>query len=441
MGVWGRDLLLVVVALAVATPYVIPALGVRGEQLFVYPIFAALLVGSRMTRQEWRITSAFPIAWGSLIPIGLLGSLYMIFQPDYQLSWTSVIASVDSILLGVAVAWIAAAIVIKSREPSQTFRKLAMAVVVLTASNGIVSIASTFTDTTPWLTSFWSPNAPGSTSVAVRALAGDRYSGIFNQPFEAGLAHSVGLLLWCYLFVRKEVRTFWLMLLVGPLLVGGFLPVSKVFMLGGFPLALGFLVWNFRSSFGRTILMSTGAGAVSVVVFSFLSDITRPGDRLFYLFEEDVYGRIGGDRYRVGGEGGLDYLFARLNESPIIGFGLDPQIGPFDNAVLAQAIIGGVVGLVALGVVVWMLANGVAKGFRAKAPAAAVANATLFALFMASMLGAHPLLVNRSGSLLLLVLGGLRGLLLRPPRTAGPNDRISPAVPTFSQGAPSQSPS
>lgn len=415
-GVRGRDLLLVLVTVAVYTPYVIPALGIRGEQLVAYPVFAALLVSSKMTRREWRLVSAVPIAWGLLIPIGFLGSLYRVFQPNYELSWRSLISSVDSIAVGAAMAWIGSVVVIKSRDPFVTFRKLALAVVGLTALNGVVSIASAFTDTTPWLTSFWSDNALGSTSVAVRALAGHRYSGIFNQPYEAGVAHSVGLLLWCYLFVRKEARTSWLVLLAVPLLVGGLLPVSKVFMLGGFPLALGLLVWRFRASFGRTVVVLTGVGAASVVAFSRLSDIVRPGDSLAYLFAQDTYSRVSGGRYGGGG-GALGQLFSRLGESPLVGFGLDPQIGPFDNAVLAQAILGGVVGLVALGVLVWILANGVAKGFRAEASTAAIVNAALFALFVGSMLGAHPLLVNRAGSLLLLAFGGLRGLLLRPPPT------------------------
>lgn len=409
----NRETALLVAILSVFGPYVVKSLNLRTEQLVVYPAFIVMLAASRMPRPHWRLVSTLPLAWIALLPVSILGSIFILSQGPNEFSYVTALGSVDSIMLPAAMAWIGAAVVVQSDDPLRTLRRSAWAIVLLAAANGIVAIASVVTDLTSALSLFWSSGVTEGPSVAIRALGGSRHSGIFNQPFEAGLAYSVTLLLWCFLFFQRDASAFWSAIVLPPLVVGGLLPASKVFMFGGLPLSLAYFAWGswFHHMRVRPLAIVVSALAAAGATYAALPRNVMPVSRFSHVFETDTVYRLSGGRYSTESETDIESMFGRLSESPLVGFGLDPQIGPFDNALLAQMILGGILGAVLLGWVWWILVVHVFSAFGSASAAAVLLEALIIVLLLGSMLGAHPFLVNRAGSLALLTLGVVRGYL------------------------------
>lgn len=74
-----------------------------------------------------------------------------------------------------------------------------------------------------------SPDKDGLTAIE-RALGGGRSGGVFNQPFDAGLAYSIGLICWAYLYnIRKNLIYKRLYYMTMPIIIiGSFFSGSKV---------------------------------------------------------------------------------------------------------------------------------------------------------------------------------------------------------------------
>lgn len=73
------------------------------------------------------------------------------------------------------------------------------------------------------------PDKDGLTAIE-RALGAGRSGGVFTQPFDAGLAYSIGLLCWAYLFnIRKNLiykRLYYMTLPI--IFIGSFFSGSKI---------------------------------------------------------------------------------------------------------------------------------------------------------------------------------------------------------------------
>ncbi len=82
---------------------------------------------------------------------------------------------------------------------------------------------------------FWSNPTVAGTTVAEQALLGDRYGGIFNQPFDGGVGYAVGVIAWIYLFsehsLGRGLRSLKLLALA-LIISGGVSTQSKVFVYG-----------------------------------------------------------------------------------------------------------------------------------------------------------------------------------------------------------------
>ncbi|THJ52760.1 hypothetical protein E7Y31_18590 [Candidatus Frankia alpina] len=102
--------------------------------------------------------------------------------------------------------------------------------------NGGLAVLGLAADLSPILAAFWGGEGLGGQSVAVLATGDGRLSGVFNQPVEAGAAYCLALFAAVHLLSRPERgrdRPVVLALVVLPILVGGVLCVSKIFLLCG----------------------------------------------------------------------------------------------------------------------------------------------------------------------------------------------------------------
>jgi hypothetical protein len=178
-------------------------------------------------------------------------------------------------------------------------------------------------------------------AVWTQAIAIGRFTGLFNQPLEAGVFFSVALFAQLYLFkVRTQYRVFNIIGLLA-ICIGGFLSLSKNFTILGIAFALGFStsinLLTLRAAF--LLLVVCGSG-ISTLVLK-LNAIYA--DSFINLFEEGglllalTAGRLGSADTEV------SQLFAQLwgQGHWFFGRGLGSQL-PLDNGYLEFFYQGGI---------------------------------------------------------------------------------------------------
>jgi hypothetical protein len=198
-----RPQLLIVAAFA---PYLGTLLSVRVEHLIVYGLLLIVALDAQ------RLTSAVSQARRLLVPWRLVAGLvvgnillrltataslldFRTVEPLLRLS--------DSFLLQTAVVLVVLATMSRRPEGSERQLRLAAATfVTLMCANAILIVAFEPTSIEDVLRQFWTnPNlaaGPGAT-IASAELTTGRYGGIFNQPFDGGLAFALALVAWWYL--------------------------------------------------------------------------------------------------------------------------------------------------------------------------------------------------------------------------------------------------
>ena len=97
--------------------------------------------------------------------------------------------------------------------------------------------------------------------MAANAASDGRYTGIFNQPAEAGIAYGVALLLLTWLARTREWKPFPVTCAAALVITGGVLTVSKVFLLCAAPVA-GLTVLRGRARI--RVAVTAGAGAAGL---------------------------------------------------------------------------------------------------------------------------------------------------------------------------------
>ena len=292
-------------------------------------------------------------------------------------------------------------------------RVAGIAVIVMLCINSFVSILTIFHDTWPFVQYFvigGDPDATGTVSQLAATMG--RFSGLFNQPVEAGLAYSIGLLVWVYLATtsRRINSIAWVSLIL--LIIGGFLSVSKSFILGGFPLSMLYWFWIALSQ--KRIRKSTlfGGmiwGAVVTVVLSLFAKSWAGLDYLLRIFDPSSINERGAIQLftagRISAESGVAEHFAKTwSESPIIGFGV-PQsdLGSLDNAYIEFFLSGGIVGLIFYIAILIVIIRVAVHGLKTDPPLGWFLIA-LWVLIIGAGIGAPVITLNRASIFLWVII-------------------------------------
>jgi hypothetical protein len=257
-----------------------------------------------------------------------------------------------------------------------------------------------------FLPPFWDA-APGTVSVAELAVKNGRYTGIFDQPAEAGVAYGLALLCIIYL-VRRGMRWQLAGMCAALLVTGGALSLSKDFLLGALPVAAWVIV---RSSGVRMRILAgaaAGGGAMLLagsvgllppwaVGHSTLANLLHPTGGPVSVYTAGRYGPGGGTLGPVAAD--------VLRTSPWAGFGADGLATPYDSLWLQILVLSGIMG------VVLMCAAIAALGWRwlrlraVTAPAERSLAGSVLVLTLGTSLGFSTLTSNRVGILAWLILG------------------------------------
>lgn len=342
MGIW--------LVVAAFLPYLVTSSGLRGEHLVAYSV--GLVGVGRLLVSRIRQ----PVYLGPIVAYFGLSAIWVLFvtlsATVYEADTVRVIAEADyyvrpaMIALGIT-AWVAS----DHRErPLRSLRRSLAVLLSLLAVNAVVSATSLFADISWVLAPFRALSTAANPNVADLALQNGRFSGIFNQPFEAGVAYSLGLFAWAYLFVGKGSRTPRASgyLVLALLVVGGVLPASKAFLLGGLPL---FLVY-----------WTAGGGLLGIIRPRNLPIVAAAAIGIVFVIANWTGGTVLIDSYqeaaarstslvsfasagRFGGEGLVASQFGRVAlEAPLTGFGLN-SLEPLDSAYLMYFVHGGMLPL------------------------------------------------------------------------------------------------
>jgi hypothetical protein len=292
----------------------------------------------------------------------------------------------------------------------ERLRRSATAIVRIAVPVALVAMASAVTDLSgllaPWV-------RDGDGSVWTQALAIGRFTGVFNQPLEAGTFFTVAACAVVYLRAEGATRGLPFVSALATIVVGGALSLSKNFLVVGLGCAFGLAVW-------LGVLTVTGAmvrGVLAVLLLgaallrfaetyvTSLLDLFETGGLLIAL----TAGRFGS------GETDVAQLFAELARQGnwIAGFGLGAHL-PLDNGYLEYYYQGGIVALAGY---VSCLAALVLMGLRARHEARGRIVLALTAYVTVASFGGPVLTANRANVALLVL---LTACLLRPaPATRG----------------------
>lgn len=383
-------------------PYILHSVGLRLDHVVVYPMAAIGLVLLSLERGR-----RFPVHMWALLTLWVLTIMWMVavsvaFGEAPNL-W-AVIAALETQVQPLAVIVILLVLLARlTRDQRHALLEAALTwVLLLLCANAVLAILDTYLDVDSLLSHFIRVAASGSSISSLAASMG-RYSGVFGQPFEAGVAYTVGLFAWVYLVIVKGARSIVLRSAVVLIVIGGILTVSKVFVLGGLPLALVYGLWEAArvspGRVGRLLLW----GAVPIGALTSLTGWTGMGFllRLFdigRMREAGLMYAYSAGRYGVSGSSAQGLYERTLQNAPLHGFGLGSYT-PLDSGWMEYLYQGGLVALLLyLGVILilcWSAAHGAAVGL-----AAGRLQVALCALIIGANFGAGALTANRSAILI-----------------------------------------
>lgn len=332
-----KNVIIAVVALSAFGPYVVG--GFRTEQIVVYSFAVGLATTARWIGLRPSRAGKIMLALGGVqLAVAVAGALSPpVNTTAYQAG--SVLAGVDNLALPIAV--LLGTLSLGGDRLAQ-LRTVGTVTVWAMVANAGLEI---------WAAGGQGPDLGifhllGSTeTVADRAQQLGRFSGIFNQPAEAGLMYSIALIAAIHLY-RK--RSLWIAVTGTLLTIGGVLTVSKTFLLVGFPIG----IWQvLKSSGGRrrryaaliVVGLAAWAGAKSG-----LTPVWKGQGFLLELMPGRRQGVI--DQYtggRLGDTSTLSYVVtAVLATSPVFGFGAGGLSVAYDNAWVEALVMNGVLGVV-----------------------------------------------------------------------------------------------
>lgn len=376
-------------------PYVFKGVGVRLEQIFIYPAFVLAFLLLIFNADKYKIkknlfifTTIWAIAflWISIISFSLSG----------QAIGIGALAPVENFLQPLAIMTL---FIVLSRyyRLQDYFFVILKTFLVALGINSLIIMMQIIID--PELFGILDKfvRTRQDTTVAERAAGLGRFLGIYGQPIEAGASYSLGLLSWVYLENIRRNFSFWqkytLLLLI---FLGGLITVSKVFVVGGFVLFIGYVLFFSRSGIRKRFLYSIPF-LFGIIAYYLVTSMWQGLNYLLRLFNTsgssvEILARLTAGR--IGEESGVFKLFEKIyRDSPIYGYGFAPP-PTLDNGFAEFFYHGGMVGLIFyLILLFWLLYKGLAFYFKRR-------NHNAYFLFVATLIfglniGAPAFTLNR----------------------------------------------
>jgi len=350
-NLFKSNILVFLLIFAAFGPYVL--YGFRTEHILIYSILPFSIIVLLMNKKKHTIIykpSLFIILF-LFITLTIWALLVTFAGPKNYQSLFRVFAICENYVQPIAIFLIFGAFInFQSLKSAVTlFRKACLTVIYLLSVNSIIAVSNVNYNTYNLLKYFLPEADPIRGTVWSRASSLHRYSGIFNQPMEAGLMYSLGIFIWIYLTQNKKHKSIFDYLILSILIFGGILSVSKVFILIGIPLSIIYLFSikkqelfvNYRSITAVTIVIS-----ITILIFNkwkgyeyFLRLFNVRNKTYSELIQLFTAGRFGGEIPS------MKILFLSVWEkSPFCGLGF-ASTSVLDSAYAEYFIQGGLISL------------------------------------------------------------------------------------------------
>jgi hypothetical protein len=364
---------IVVTILSIFGPYL--AAGARTEQLVIYGSAGAIVLIQR-TRLVQQLRPALPL----VVLLGTYAALVLAtgLVVENHTKWESgsLVAGTDNVLLPLAIL-VVVTYWATLCDAAVVLRTAAWTVAIAMVCNAVIAIVTNYAGsiTPPLLGRFWTSGG-AEVVVAELSAANGRFSGVFNQPVEAGVAYSLALLCVLYLMRGDRDRRLLLLGMLALVIVGGLLTFSKVFLIGGLFIGLLFALgdranrwWSVTVSFASVVLFSTlsffglaGSWGASYFIGWYRDSIER-GDSLVYTLSAGRFGtHVGTGTLPTMPGGGTDsggdpsvatmptegagvVIREILDHHPLLGVGARGLQVSYDTTWIEALIVGGVLGV------------------------------------------------------------------------------------------------
>lgn len=310
--------------------------GMRTEQAVIYGLLLLVLPFNLLSMR----VPVWGVRVGGVWLIYLLGALVGVALPVIGVPAGGELAGLDNLLLPLALmvlVWAAA----RPWNAALLLRLAAKLIAACMALNGLVAMLQTSMNLTGILRPFAGSSELVQTTAANAAVLG-RYTGVFNQPAEAGLAYAVAGLAACYAWRRRPAILY---LVLVPVILGGLISTSKVFVLGGLALILWQVITGPRA--GRWWLVLVGGATAIAIIQSGALD-----HWVGHRFLERLLGSGNSDWLslytagRIGSDSTLSSVVEQVtNLNPLTGAGLGGLHVAYDNGWVEAFVMAGVVGV------------------------------------------------------------------------------------------------
>lgn len=261
------------------------------------------------------------------------------------------LASLENYIQIVAIILIAM-FVIKGKSDieieSYLFKSLGLFIILLSL-NSIIAICEIFYEI-EWLYQNFNTTYHGR-SYSWVARSGWRHMGVFEQPMDAGISYSFGLLSWIYCNNKYRLKYLFKYILLLLLIIGGSLSISKIFIVGA---AIVGVIYAFILVRNK-INIVYGSIAVFGIIYLLTDQINYiwPGfDKILHLYSleglginslNDLIYLFSGNRF--GSETDVLEKFSLVyNDMFLIGYGISEKV-VLDNAILEIVFTSGLIGL------------------------------------------------------------------------------------------------
>lgn len=325
------------ILLSALGPYI--AVGTRLEHFIIYPLFIGLMIafafGLRLNKNIFIL--GLPLFCSVIVMIVLDGYS---FEGERQVTFP---ASLDNILQPALLVFIYACLLEKSSI--EAVLKSGVTVLVWSAvCMACIALLSFFFDISEFTQYFVSRDGMVEESVWYAATNVGRYSGIFNQPLEAGSFYStalIGLVMLNRLFEYKGLKYI---IAMGFICIGGLLSLSKSFVVLGVIIStVLFLSFGHRRWYIYLLALLSLVLGFFFIAYFFSNNAYR--DSFVSLYQNDGFlalvtaGRFGSEDTEV------QRLFTLFFQDGFFsGFGLGAQ-ATLDNGFLEYAYQGGMLAL------------------------------------------------------------------------------------------------
>jgi hypothetical protein len=393
------------VALSVFGPYVTGS--ARTEQIVVFALAAWVLVTGWPRMLIAKCPPApFLAMWGGMYVVMVIATFSRPFDPGFYGSQPAshALAALAIPIAMLVLTWYWSL----SVKPAEILRAAAPVVIAGMCVNTVlevIQLAAGNATAVGVLPHFWDAPAQAVGSVAANAAQNGRYSGIFGQPAEAGVAYGVALLLVIWV-ARQGWRPALVIVCAVLLVTGGVITLSKVFLLDALPIA-AMTVLHGRA---RIRVITVTAGVVGLFWLAgsggvlpgwhlgsvALASLAHPGTSLTTQYSAGRYGAGGILTRRA-----ADILHA----APIAGFGAGGVNLAYDSLWFEVLAVSGIMGLILATAALVVLATQWARLRRSLRSAEWQLAGAVLVLALGASAGLPSLTANRCATLLWLVLG------------------------------------